>query len=58
LDDLIGHPLLKLKPMGAILTKRHGYHLMMVDAQGAKYSGNRENNQQLEGPLSFKVGEF
>jgi hypothetical protein len=31
---------------------------MMVDQQGAKYSGNRENRQQLEGPLSFKVGEF
>jgi len=29
---------------------------MMVDAQDAKYSGNRENRQDLEGTLSFKVG--
>jgi hypothetical protein len=31
---------------------------MMVDAQDAKYSCNRENRQELEGPLSFKVGVF
>jgi len=31
---------------------------MMVDEQGAKYSGNRENRQELEGPLSFKDGKF
>jgi hypothetical protein len=29
----------------------------MVDEQGVKYSGNRENHQELEGPLSFKVGK-
>jgi len=29
----------------------------MVDQKGAKYSGNGENRQELEGPLSFKVGK-
>jgi len=29
----------------------------MVDQQGAKHSGNGENRQELEGPLSFKVGK-
>jgi hypothetical protein len=29
----------------------------MVDEQGAKYSGNREDGHELEGPLSLKVGK-